>query len=500
MEISIPLRSQPAKMQQNLQKGISFLEAARSLGPEFLKVYADLLANVTDFINVLTPNSQNSSIPPSHDPSSSRKPDSSADQPGIQSGQSDANKPQTSKTENQADKKKRKPGGQPGHPGHTLERCEEVDEVIRIHFKEGELPPGNWRLVGHETRQVVEVRVSKHVVDYVADILENESGERLIAPFPSGVNGPVQYGCYVRSLVTYLSVQQVIPYARLSELLKDVFGISVSEGTINRILKQAYELLEPWEQETKEKLKQSDVIQHDTTGCRVGQENYNIHTTCNDDTTLLTVHKDKGHKGIDEDGVLPECEGTLVTDFSTTYDKYTCEHAYCHAHLNRDLKGIIDKNRGYRFPENFLKFFSDLHALIQEKGLLSDVDFKKATTHYRQLLTRAENEVKQWYKNNPEQAKLEKSSKETNLLERMRKCEDGIMEFAKSNVPYTNNNSEQSIRMTKVKMNISNEFRSEDGAKFFTRSKGYIETAKKCGDNIFNSIISLFNGTASFGY
>jgi transposase len=54
--------------------------------------------------------------------------------------------------------------------------------------------------------------------------------------FPSAVTSNVSYGAGVHSLVSYFSVCQHIPYKRMTFLLQDVYGLSLSEGCIDNIL------------------------------------------------------------------------------------------------------------------------------------------------------------------------------------------------------------------------------------------------------------------------
>ncbi len=56
------------------------------------------------------------------------------------------------------------------------------------------------------------------------------------AAFPEHVNQPVQYGTgWLTCVVTYLSQNQVLPYARLKEAMADLFLVHLSEGTVNKI-------------------------------------------------------------------------------------------------------------------------------------------------------------------------------------------------------------------------------------------------------------------------
>ena len=63
------------------------------------------------------------------------------------------------------------------------------------------------------------------------------------------------------------------------------------------------------------------------------------------------------------------------------------------------------------------------------------------------------------------------------------------------NAPFTNNEAERDLRMVKCKQKISGGFRSEIGAKQFARIRGFINTARKQGWNILESIKAIFSGS-----
>ncbi|MCK5810364.1 MAG: transposase, partial [Cocleimonas sp.] len=61
---------------------------------------------------------------------------------------------------------------------------------------------------------------------------------------------------------------------------------------------------------------------------------------------------------------------------------------------------------------------------------------------------------------------------------------------------FTNNLAEQDVRMIKVKQKVSGcfrSFRTKVGAEVFVKNRGYISTARKNNENIFQAIHSAFD-------
>jgi transposase len=58
-------------------------------------------------------------------------------------------------------------------------------------------------------------------------------------------------------------------------------------------------------------------------------------------------------------------------------------------------------------------------------------------------------------------------------------------------VPPDNNASEQAVRNVKVKTKVSNQFRSEDGARRFAIMRSVIDTTIKNTQNVFEALTLL---------
>jgi len=171
-----------------------------------LPVLQALVSQLTEQVNTLqervAKDSHNSSLPPSSDrfvrqPRSLRK------------------------------KSGKKTGGQEGHVGKTLQMTQTPDEVLvhaveRCECCQQDLTQEVTLTV--ERRQVVEVPTPRVIVrEHQAQAkCCPRCQHRTTAPFPDEVRAPVQYGASIAACAVYLSQQQLLPYARVCEVLSDL--------------------------------------------------------------------------------------------------------------------------------------------------------------------------------------------------------------------------------------------------------------------------------------
>lgn len=118
------------------------------------------------------------------------------------------------------------------------------------------------------------------------------------------------------------------------------------------------------------------------------------------------------------------------------------------------------------------------------------------TMRYRNLLKDAEIECPAPDEPRPPgQRGRAKRSKARNLLERLQLFEPDVLRFMVNPiVPFTNNQGENDIRMTKVHQKISGCFRSQEGADIFCRVRSYLSTCRKNEVSATQALTLLFNG------
>jgi len=126
-------------------------------------------------------------------------------------------------------------------------------------------------------------------------------------------------------------------------MIKDVFGVALSQGTISNPQQRCHHMLEPFEQSLKEQLIQSEVADFDETGMRVNKELYWMHVACTDSLTLYHLDPKRGSIGLEAVGVLPEFSGRAIHDHLQAYYQHADAHELCNAHHLRELIYVLEQ-------------------------------------------------------------------------------------------------------------------------------------------------------------
>ncbi len=134
------------------------------------------------------------------------------------------------------------------------------------------------------------------------------------ASFPADVTQPVQYGARVKALVGYFSQYQLLPYQRIQEIFQDVPNISISQGSINNILTQGYEMLGGFEVQVKAHLVSSDVVHFDETGIKVNKKKHWLHAASTAKLTYYLIHPRRGLEAMDAADILPNFTDRAVNN------------------------------------------------------------------------------------------------------------------------------------------------------------------------------------------
>ena len=397
-------------------------------------------------------------------------------------------------------------GGQPGHPGSTLEWSETVDWVETHDVTSCGGCGASLEAVAPErwlARQVfdipsIELMVTEH---QVAVKCCGQCGQETQGCFPAEASNVVQYGARLKSMMVYLMDAQLLPSARTCEVLRDLLGVNVSEGTLYTSRTQCFEQLASIEQETHEALVNASKVHFDETGLRVNGHLWWLHVACTDGLTYYFVHSKRGQVAMDEMAILPEFSGKAIHDGWKSYQGYGCEHFLCNAHHLRELRYLLEQYGqwwAYQLSLLLVTILSLVQAAkAQGKTALAFEQIEAFETRYADILEQgfAANPIPTPPDNAPKKRGRPKRSPPRNLLERLRSQQASVLGFMYDfEVPFDNNQAERDMRMMKLKQKTSGCFRSVDGARMFCRIRGYLSTLRKQTQPILDALICVFSG------
>lgn len=472
-ELQVLYDSLPKESQQLFTGIIAYFEQRLKEQDVVIKSQASRIKELED---QLCKNSSNSSKPPSSD--------------GLA-------KPSPKSTRKKSDKKA---GGQKGHKGTTLKMVENPDKTMLHQVCWCESCQRDLSKVGAiaiDRRQVYDLPLMKMlVIEHQSESKKCKCGHITKAEFPQGVDRYIGYGSNIKGLITYLQNYQLLPYDRTKELVQDLFGHSLSTGTLANINQKAFDRLDTFEENLKSLLHLSSLAGFDETGFRVLAKRLWLHSCSTNRYAYYAVHQKRGREAMDDIGILPKFKGTAIHDFWKSYFHYDCKHGLCNAHTLRELifvKERFEQNWAEQLRQLLLKMKqAKQKAILQGKTALSKATLKK----YRQTF---ESIVEQGFEQNPfkppkvKKRGRPKKSPPLNLLTRLKNHTDDYLRFLYDfKVPFDNNFSERDIRMMKVKQKISGCFRSMIGARRFARIRSFIVTARKQNVNAFKALTNLF--------
>lgn len=191
----------------------------------FCKEIKQLKERVKTLEEQISKNSRNSSKPPSSDGPNSPKPKSL--------------RPESNK----------KQGGQKGHKGSSLKQINTPDH-IEVHSPENCI--GCGKSLFNEMTTNIEKRQEFDIPPITIQVTEHQSKTKECSLcgtfnkgiFPENIKAYVQYGPRIKAVSSYIMRRHLMPYLRTCEFFKDVFGLSLSQGTLLNINNQCSPLLE----------------------------------------------------------------------------------------------------------------------------------------------------------------------------------------------------------------------------------------------------------------
>jgi transposase len=393
----------------------------------------------------------------------------------------------------------RRPGKQPGAPGRTLGLSGDPDETV-------ECAPAECGRCGRDLTGESAVRTERrqrwditpppppYVTEYrkitkVCPCCRAASAGQV----PADVASRVVYGPEARAHAANLVCGHHVPVLRAALLLWQMAGIRVSTGWMAGIRGRAAAALAPFMKHVAALLRTAPALNADETPARAAKSLAYVHVACTRYLTHLHV-AGRSAEDIDAGGVLPGYTGVLMRDGYAGYSHLTgALHAWCGAHLLRDLKDIYD------FEPARQAWASDMASLLVEaneracqarqagRDRLDEDLLAGLLDRYRALASAGLDGNKNRHTRAARDARR--------VARRFRDYEDLILRFVTdlAVTEFTNNEAERSVRPVKVQQRSSGGcWRTLEGLAEFAIVQSYLSTAAKWGIDALDALRQLF--------
>ena len=319
-----------------------------------------------------------------------------------------------------------------------------------------------------------------------------EPGRDLVLPWVLTAGSPVRIGPAATAVAALLTCAHYLPIHRAAALFRALTGMAVSTDYLAGVRRRAAAVLEevflPY---MRELLATATVLHADeTTGRAQGKLSY-VHVACTEYLTLLHVGG-RCAADIDAGAVLPAFTGTLVRDGYAGYAHLPAIHAWCGAHIVRDLRSVSDADPAAQLwaiaMADTLNEANRLAHAARDAGAdqLDPATLKRILNNYRGAIAKGTCDNR----NRPGPLAAEARK----LLRRFTRYEDMILRFATDlAVPYTNNAAERAVRPVKVQQRTSGgAWRTLAGLTDFAIVTSYLDTATKWGIDKHDALEQLF--------
>ena len=422
--------------------------------------------------SIINNNSNNSSLPPSSD----QKP-----------GKKKANE------YNGRERSGKKRGGQPGHKGTALKK-EDAEALIAGGRVRHEVIDVGDKSTAYTTKYEIDIETAVVVREYRYHTEAEEKKPRI----PEKHHSDVSYGNGIKGMAAMLYSVGVLSNERMLDFINGITNniLNISAGGMYKFVQQFAARIEPRIDQLKDSLLNVPVLCTDATGISVNGSQQHIRNISTADTTVYIGMDKKNLKNLKKTP-LGRFMGTLVHDHETALFHFGTAHAECNVHVLRYLTKNSE-DTGNTWSEAMKQWLSDINKTRKRRMTdghpFTDDELAALEAQYMAIIRQGlvENEATR-----PRWAKKDEAS----LLRRLEKYRDSHLLFLRRfDVPFDNNMSERDLRKVKNRQKMSGGFRDESGRDMFCTILSFIETCKRRGLPVFQSICAALNGDVLLGW
>lgn len=414
----------------------------------------------------LNNDSSNSSTPPSKD------------QPGKAPNTYNSRKPT-----------KKKPGAQPGHKGSSLSKAD-VEQKIREGIYEHRLETVGIPGRGYITRYRLDLEV-KTIATEIRIYADDDGKFRV----PDGLRADVSYGGTVKAVAAFLYSEGVVANDRICTFINSLSGdtLRLSTGSVYgfcRAFAQSCCEVRPIIEE--ELLNAHEICTDATTVKTDGKQTY-IRNFSTESCVLYSSSEKKDLETLKGFKILEEFTGTFTHDHETALYHFGTGHGECNVHLERYLLKNTEET-GNQWSHDLIGYLEGMNHARQKRiqagySGFTQEELERYSDRYDEIIAIGVGE------NRITKGRVAKKEEKA-LLNRLKKYKENHLLFLYDfQIHYSNNRSEKDLRICKNRQKMAGGFRTVSGRQMYCEIMSFIETVKRRGLNIFQSIVGLMDGT-----
>lgn len=378
-----------------------------------------------------------------------------------------------------------KPGQKPGHEGISRILPANIDETIEQELKtcprcSSELGQPT-ETVEHIQEDIIPARVKvtryrrhRYWCPHCQKIID---APYHVAEVPSSRIGP---NALIQAAI--LKYNHCLPYRKITEVLKELCGLSISPGALAQSLQRLSQWLNIEQQTILEAIRAGPLVHIDETGWRLDGKNHWLWAFVNEKLAYYRIERSRGRR-IVKDTLSDNYNGTIVTDFYGVYFNLPYKRQKCLVHLLRELH----KTAQHDTSEKYQLYYKKIKRLVKDAIKLHDDRQNLKACVYQRKFTRIKRRLFMLLGTGYENKNLDRIGK------RFSKYWLDMLTFLKEKgVPWNNNLAERLIRPHVIYRNRSFGNRTQEGLKTHETLTSLIQTLLLQKREVFESLKTAF--------
>jgi transposase len=305
-------------------------------------------------------------------------------------------------------------------------------------------------------------------------------GATTLAPLPEGLEPGTPFSPDIVALALYLRFVHHISYRRLSRLLRELFGLAISEGALDAAFRRGKPHFDAETAAILARLRRARVVGSDETGVRIdGQSGWNW-VFQNAEVVIHVIRRSRG-AGVVAEVMAGRRPAIWVSDLYSAQRGHAAAWQICLAHQLRGCRYAVEAGDAIFAPR--------LKALLLRAVVLARRHRRLAESTRREYRRRLERDL------DAVMALAPTNRHGQRLRQRYGKLREHLFTFLDHpEVTAGNNSSERELRPTATYRKVIGGFRSDWGADLYAAVRSVIGTAARRGIDAFQAIRATLQG------